>query len=129
MLEAEPELLEGRLDLGGPPTHFAALNTALFSDGLWIDVPAGMAVQTPIELDHAIPRHPSGVWRTREFSSLLADGAELTLIETYAGEDVGQLTNSVVEVDLGRNAKVSHVRSPRERRLASGPCRRSAGGR
>ena len=36
--------------------------------------------------------------------------AELTLIESYASEDAGQLINSVVEVDLGRNAKMNHVR-------------------
>jgi Fe-S cluster assembly protein SufD len=40
----------------------------------------------------------------------LGEGAELTLIETYSGTESGQLSNAVVEVDLGRNAKMSHVR-------------------
>jgi len=110
VLEAEPTLLEGRLDLGGTPTHFAALNTALFSDGLWIDVPAGMAIEAPIELVHAIPTSSErGVAYPRVLITV-GDGAELTLVETYAGENAGQLTNSVVEVDLGRNAKMSHAR-------------------
>ena len=110
VLQAEPELLEGRLDLGGAPTHFAALNTALFSDGLWIDVPAGVALEAPIELAHAIRTSSErGVAYPRALITM-GDNAELTLIETYAGEEAGQLTNSVVEVDLGRNAKVSHVR-------------------
>jgi Fe-S cluster assembly protein SufD len=109
-LGAEPELLEGRLDLGGAPTHFAALNTALFSDGVWIDVPAGTIVEAPIELTHAIPTSSEpGVAYPRVLVTVGA-GAELTLVETYAGSDAGQLTNSVVEVDLGRNAKMSHVR-------------------
>jgi len=109
-LQDEPELLEGQLDLGGAPTHFAALNTALFIDGIWIDVPAGTIVEAPIELTHAIPTSSEpGVAYPRVLVTVGA-GAELTLVETYAGSDAGQLTNSVVEVDLGRNAKMSHVR-------------------
>ena len=110
VLQAEPELLEDRLDVGGAPTHFAALNTALFSDGLWIDVPAGTVVEAPIELAHAIPTSSErGVAYPRVLVTV-GDNAELTLIESYASEDAGQLINSVVEVDLGRNAKMSHVR-------------------
>ena len=110
VLQAEPELLEGRLDLGGAPTHFAALNTALFSDGLWIDVPAGTIAATPVELDHAISTSSErGVAYPRVLVTV-GDHAELTLVETYAGNEPGHLTNSVVEVDLGRNAKITHVR-------------------
>jgi Fe-S cluster assembly protein SufD len=110
VLQAEPELLEGRLDIGGAPTHFAALNTALFTDGLWIDVPAGVALEQPIELAHAIPRSSeAGVVYPRILVTV-GEHAELTLVETYAGRQAAQLTNSVVEVTLGCNAKMSHVR-------------------
>jgi Fe-S cluster assembly protein SufD len=110
VLRAEPELLDGRLDLGGASTQFAALNTALFSDGLWIDVPAGTVVETPIELSHVSPTSTEpGVAYPRVLVTV-GDNAELTLIETYAGNEVGQLSNSVVEIDLGRNVKMSHVR-------------------
>jgi len=110
VLQADPGLLEARLELGGAPTHFAALNTALFTDGLWIDVPAGTVVEAPIELRHAI----AGFAETRvaypRVLVTVGDGAELTFIETYAGSETRQLINAVVEVDLGRNAKMSHVR-------------------
>lgn len=110
VLQASPERLEGRLDLGGAPTHFAALNTALFSDGLWIDVPAGTLAKEPLELNHAIPGSSEpGVTYPRVLVTV-GDHAELNLIETYAGREAGQLTNSVLEVELGRNAKMSHVR-------------------
>jgi len=110
VLQTEPELLEGRLDIGGAPTHFAALNTALFTDGLWIDVPAGVAIEEPIELAHAIPTSSEpGVVYPRVLVTV-GDHAELTLVETYASSNRGQLTNSVVEVALGRNAKMSHAR-------------------
>jgi Fe-S cluster assembly protein SufD len=110
VLASEPGLLDGRLDLGGAPTHFAALNTALFGDGLWIDVPAGNVVDAPIELAHAIANSGGrGVTYPRVLVTV-GDNAELTLVETYADEEGGELTNSVVEVDLGRNAKMNHVR-------------------
>ena len=110
VLEAEPELLEGRLGVDQAPTHFGALNTALFTDGLWIDVPAGTVVEAPIEIAHPIPASSdAGVVYPRLLVTV-GDNAELTLIESYASEDAKQLTNSVVEVDLGHNAKMSHVR-------------------
>ncbi len=110
VLEGQPELLQARLDLGGVPSHFAALNTALFRDGLWIDVPPDTLASEPLEISHRIPtsREP-GVVYPRVLVTL-GEGAELTLIETYSGTESGQLSNAVVEVDLGRNAKMSHVR-------------------
>jgi Fe-S cluster assembly protein SufD len=107
VLENEPELLSGRLDLAGAPEHFSALNTALFTDGLWIDVPGGANIDTPIEIRHATPS--AGVSYPRILVTA-GESAEVTLIETYAGEVGEHLTNSVVEVDLASNAKVSHVR-------------------
>lgn len=107
VLEQEPHLLQGRLDFLGEPEHFAALNSAMFSDGLWIDVPAGTAVATPIEIVHGTGA--PGVRYPRVLVTA-GEGAELTLIETYAGTGADELTNSVVEVDVGPNAKVAHVR-------------------
>lgn len=107
VLASEPGLLDGRLDLAGAPEHFAALNTALFTDGIWLDVPNGTAVDTPIEITHAIGGE--GVSYPRVLVTV-GENAELTLIETYQGQASGGLTNSVVEVDLGRNARLSHVR-------------------
>ena len=110
VLEGQPELLQARLDLGGVPSHFAALNTALFRDGLWIDVPPDTLASEPLEISHRIPRsREPGVVYPRVLVTL-GEGAELTLIETYSGTESGQLSNAVVEVDLGRNAKMSHVR-------------------
>jgi Fe-S cluster assembly protein SufD len=110
VLRAEPQLLAGRLDLGGAPTHFAALNTALFGDGLWIDVQAGAVIEAPIELVHASPSSSERGVAYPRILVTVGENAELRFIETYTGCEVGQLTNSVVEIDLGRNAKITHVR-------------------
>jgi Fe-S cluster assembly protein SufD len=107
VLDADPAALEGRLDLFQGREHFAALNSALFSDGLWIDVPAGVTVDAPIEIAHALGE--PGVRYPRVLVTA-AENAELTLIETYAGQVEHELTNSVVEVEVGANAKVAHVR-------------------
>ena len=110
VLRDEPELLEGRLDLGGAPSHFAALNTALFEDGLWIDIPAGVLVESPLEIEHAMPEGPDSSVSYPRILVTLGESAELTLVESYSSKQAGQLSNSVVEVELGRNAKLSHVR-------------------
>jgi Fe-S cluster assembly protein SufD len=107
VLAREPGLLEGRLDLAGTPEHFAALNTALFEDGLWVDVAERTVVGAPVEIRHAVGR--AGVSYPRVLVTV-GDNAEVAFIETYQGRAAGGLTNSVVEVDVGRNAKVSHVR-------------------
>lgn len=106
-LASEPELLRGRLDLAGSPEHFAALNTASFEDGLWIDVPAGHVVDAPLELEHTLGE--TGVGYPRVLVTV-GESAELMVIENYVGGSKGSLTNSVVELDVGRNASVRHVR-------------------
>ncbi len=109
-LDAEPALLEPHLGLAGDPTHFAALNAALFTDGVWIDVAPGTIVDQPIELAYLVPATASdGVAYPRVLLTA-GEGAELTLIDTYAGREGRHLTNSVVEIDIGQNAKVNHVR-------------------
>jgi Fe-S cluster assembly protein SufD len=106
-LGGNPELLQGKLGLAGEPEHFAALNTALFTDGLWIDVPTGHAVEAPIEVAHALGA--PGVSYPRLLVTV-GEGAELTLIETYETGGADHLTNSLVEVDLAPNSGVNHVR-------------------
>ncbi|MFW2388533.1 MAG: Fe-S cluster assembly protein SufD [Polyangiales bacterium] len=110
VLAEEPDLLDGRLELAGAPSHFAALNTALFEDGIWIDVPAGECVELPVEVRHLMSGGPESSVSYPRMLVTLGESAELTLIESYAGTRGERLTNSVVEIELGRNAKMSHVR-------------------
>lgn len=110
VLGTDPGLVETKLSLGGVPEHFSALNTALFADGLWIDVQAGRAVEDAVELVHSAPTSAEpGVTYPRVLITV-GEGAELKLVETYVGKEALQLTNSVVEIDVGRDAHVSHVR-------------------
>ena len=78
VLESKPGLLEGKLDLAGPPQDFAALNTAMFNDGVWIDVAASAAIDAPIEITHAVDA--AGVGYPRVLITR-GEGAELTVID------------------------------------------------
>jgi len=117
MLEAEPEVLRGRLGrVAGDGAHvFAALNTAGMDDGFVLLVDALTRLDRPIEIIHlslgmdeprlAQPRHLVD----------LGEGAAATLIERYVslGESL-YCTNSVLELSLGDRASLSHYRVQEE---------------
>lgn len=89
--------------------HFAQLNTALFTDGLFIEAKAKAQVEQPIHIIHLYhstsnllvqPRH---LW-------VAQSGAEMQIIESVAGlEQSGTvLVNSVVEAVVAERAQLSH---------------------
>ncbi|MGB5809427.1 MAG: Fe-S cluster assembly protein SufD [Polyangiales bacterium] len=119
VLDKEPHLLEGRLGQYDAE-HFAALNTALFEDGLWVHIHANAVIETPLELQH---QFPSGEGPRVDYPRLLvtADrGSQATLIESYRGGVPDAMTNSLVEIDIGTNAIVDHVRVHENRGLQVG---------
>ena len=93
---------------------FAALNTALFSDGLFIRVKAGALPDKPLHIIHAYsaatnlmvqPRH---VW-------VVEERAELNVVESILAENAdvhGEVhiwANSRTEIVLHRDAKLDHT--------------------
>lgn len=109
-LRTHPERLRPWLatSAAGP---LADLNTASFHDGIVIHVDAGAVVDTPLHLisvavavDHAVDFHPRVI-------VVLEDGARATLVESHCGV-VGPptLSNGVVEIDLGRGARLHHAK-------------------
>jgi Fe-S cluster assembly protein SufD len=90
---------------------FVALNTAFFNSGLLIYVPRNSIVSTPLNLSFVSAE-------SANFPRLLVvteEGSELTLIESYegTGENV-YLTNAVVELVIGQNARVDHYKVQRD---------------
>ncbi|HXB96080.1 MAG TPA: Fe-S cluster assembly protein SufD [Puia sp.] len=90
--------------------YFTALNTALFSDGLFIRVKAGTVPDKPLHIIHDFtsgrnlmvqPRH---VW-------VVGENAELSVIETVVSDsgDAGIWINSLTEINLNRDARLDHV--------------------
>lgn len=105
----DPKVREhlGRL---APAEHFAALNAALFDDGLVVTIPRG--APEPLEVVHVGVGGENGP--TVSYPRLLVlvePGAEATLIETYlATGAVKQLVSAVTEVALAPAARLEHIR-------------------
>jgi Fe-S cluster assembly protein SufD len=96
----------------------AALNGMLFEDGLVVTVPDGVAagvlelVSVATESDRAPAFHPRHLVR-------LGAGASLTLVETAVGPARARyLHNPVFEIEIARDARLSHGRLQQEGREA-----------
>ena len=92
---------------------FAALNTAFLHDAAVVSVPPETSVPTPLHV-LCISTQP-GVSSHPRILLLAEAGSAVTLIEDYVALHEGAyFTNSVVEIVVGQNAKVEHVRVQRE---------------
>lgn len=109
LAEAEPHLGALARPANEP---LAALNTMLFEDGLFLDIPAGVAggllelVSIAVDPGRPFAFHPRHLIR-------LGAGASLTLIETATGR--GQcLHNPVFEITVAEGATLTHGRMLQE---------------
>lgn len=92
---------------------FVALNTARLNDGALIWVATNQRSPTPVQLLFLATQAESSSYP--RCLVLVEPGAELTLIEDYAGlTDAAYFTNAVTEVAIGEGARVNHVRVQRE---------------
>jgi Fe-S cluster assembly protein SufD len=105
----DPALAES-FGQSGKDRFFAALNTALFSDGLFIRVKAGALPDKPLHIIHAYiagtnlmvqPRH---LWVADEH-------AEANIVESIVAENTNAhiWVNSRTEIILHRDAKLDHA--------------------
>ncbi len=87
---------------------FAALNAALFTDGVVIALEPGVALDRPVEIIHLgrVEAPASLHLRSR---MLLAPGSRARVIESFAGTGP-YWTNAVLGVELGAGAALDHVR-------------------
>ncbi|MBU1193134.1 MAG: Fe-S cluster assembly protein SufD [Gammaproteobacteria bacterium] len=121
-LEQTPDKLAEWLGraAGTAPTSFAALNTALHNDGVWIYIPAGVRLAGPIEVLYL----SSGTEVAQALSPrnliVLENGAQATVVEYYASHGAATcFTNSLTEVQLGEAAGMEHYRLQDEDAQAS----------
>ncbi|HEX8352316.1 MAG TPA: SufD family Fe-S cluster assembly protein, partial [Pyrinomonadaceae bacterium] len=109
----EPEVLRnhlGRLS-GAGGDAFSALNTAFVDGGLMLRVPAGVALESPVQL---LFLTAPGATEAVTFPRVLVvaeANSRLDLIETYAAVgDAEYFTDAVVEVFVGEGARVTHYK-------------------
>ncbi|MEX2244903.1 MAG: Fe-S cluster assembly protein SufD [Fimbriimonadaceae bacterium] len=88
---------------------FASLNTALFGDGLFIHLAAGVAVESPIEVVHVTSGDGSCV---APRVLIVADpGSSAKIVETYVTDGDGvNMVLPVTEVVAMDRSRIEHVR-------------------
>src|SRR5580765_5602370 len=97
---------------------FAALNTALFTSGLFLKIPREAIIEAPIHLlfigeGDAEKSPPAAFPRVMIVAE---DSSSATIIESYASprDDSVYLTNAILDVSLGEGAQLQHYKIQRE---------------
>ena len=97
---------------------FAAMNTALFEDGLYVRVSEKAQMVRPLQVHFESTGKAEGGASAASFPRnliLVEQGAEGRVIETYSGaQGSAYLTNSVTEMHLAENATLRHVKVMQE---------------
>ena len=90
---------------------FAALNQALFTDGAFIFVPAGIAVAEPVQLIYLSSARQDGETILPRNLIIAEAHSKLTVVESYISTgNVAYFTNAVTEILAGDHAVVEHVK-------------------
>ncbi|MFO1299996.1 MAG: Fe-S cluster assembly protein SufD [Burkholderiaceae bacterium] len=116
-LSRAPERVEsafGNADGGASP---AALNAALATDGAFVHLARGIAVEAPIHLVF-VAVTAGGACHPRNLIVAEA-GAQATVVEHYVGastnaQDPSSLTNAVTRIDAGPDARITHLKLQQE---------------
>lgn len=114
-VEHSPELVKDRLGRVADTTQgFAALNAALFSDGVFLHLESGTTVTEPIELVYVASGVTAAAAQLRNL--IVAETrSRATIIETYIGlGDESHLTNAINEISLGDDAQIEHYQLEQE---------------
>lgn len=110
-LEQYPERIQPRLhEIAASAEHgFIAFNTAYFSDGVFLHVPADQVLTHPIQILHVNTRQ-EGMSVLRNLI-LIERNAEAQVVETFVGsEGTAALTAAVTEARIGNNAGLEHYK-------------------
>lgn len=97
---------------------FAALNTALFTSGLFLKVPRGINLEIPIHLLFMGETHAENP-PSAAFPRVLIvaeENSSATIVESYASseDDSVYLTNAIVDISLADGARLEHYKIQRE---------------
>lgn len=117
-LISHPELLKPYLGMILKQEHgFHFLNTAMIHCGVLIYLPAGVYLDEPIALRHIQDQTNQAVHLRHVI--IAEAGSQATIVEDYQGlENSCYLTNTVTEVFMGTNAKLTHCKIQRESKAA-----------
>ncbi|BAO44163.1 Fe-S cluster assembly protein SufD [Thiolapillus brandeum] len=108
----------GRLANAGE-NLFTALNTALLNDGLFLEIPDDLVLETPIEVFYLNSASDTPVLAQPRNLVLMGQQAQLTLIEHFLpGQGKDYFHNGITEIHLEAGAQLAHYRMQDEARTA-----------
>ncbi len=101
-------------DISARDYPFAALNSAIFTDGLFLYIPPQIKLSRQLHvLSLASGREAAMV--TPHHLVVLGQGSEVTVINEYAGVEGGKyFTNAVTTIHAGENAKLTMIKLQHE---------------
>ncbi|MFL6310905.1 MAG: Fe-S cluster assembly protein SufD [Terriglobales bacterium] len=116
-LKSAPASLESHLGryLNTQRDPFAALNTSLIEDGVYVHVPRGVVVETPIYVLYVTVPGATPTMNHPRNLIVAEENSQVTVVEDYVslGEGV-TFSNAATELVVGDNAHVSHYMIVRE---------------
>jgi Fe-S cluster assembly protein SufD len=94
---------------------FVAWNTALFSDGAYIEIPHGFVGEQPVHLV-SVAAGGGEPWACHPRNLIVAGGSsQITIVESFIGlDDSVYLTNAVTEIAAGPNAIIDYYNIERQ---------------
>ncbi len=84
---------------------FVAFNTAWFSDGLFVHIPANQVLDKPIQLLHLVTQ--ANILATTRNILIAESMSNSHIIETYVGIDEAYLSAAVTEIFVEKNAELT----------------------
>jgi len=116
-LETRPALVEAHLGRQARVEDgaFAALNTALLRDGVFLQVARETAVDTPLAVYWvSTGSAPAPVMTVPRTLAVLEEGSRVSLTEAFVGAGGASFTNAVTEAYLAPGAALEHAKLQRE---------------
>ncbi|HEX3154547.1 MAG TPA: SufD family Fe-S cluster assembly protein, partial [Candidatus Angelobacter sp.] len=102
-------------DLNIERDAFAALNTSLIEDGIYVHVPRGVVVETPIYVLYVTVPGSTPTMNHPRNLIVAEESSQVTVVEDYVSLGEGTtFSNAATELVAGDNANVSHYMIVRE---------------
>ncbi len=100
----------------GRANPFAALNTAFFEDGAFVEIPKGFVLERPLHLVFVSTADQGPAVSHPRNLLVIGPEAQATIIESYVGlGDEPYFTNAVTEIVAGEGSVVDHYKFQDER--------------
>lgn len=106
-IEEHTDLLEKYFSQAVDATEngFVAFNTAWFSDGLFIHVPAREVLSKPVQVLHLVTQ--AGFMANTRHIIALEESSQAKVVESFVGCEEAYCTAAVMEVFIGKNADLT----------------------